>query len=633
MANSSNLQNGHSSMLSSAFGRNGEQSSMKSHVGRAPPQSIGVRTPSWSTTSMPPARQSLSGPVNQISPAASSSFGSPDYIRSVGGFSHSNLCNVSVDPSSLNPYSQQNCMADGFRQQSIPFGAPPSLYPGGQSQSHVSGQNPCCNATESTTTYHSFPSDSDGLPQTSLNISMSSGMDSNCSGSGLQSVPESGTNDDGSANTQRMMSLAEFNPMVSTNNVNRSMSLDAYCTVTSNNVPQQLVSNNQFFPPSSNVLNGNPNGISNAMTKRSAISTISDSFVSRVLPKLEGPVQSITSQYPISVNNFQPDTAYSGNAFSSTTPTTARTQAHPLSVMTSKLSTLDDTSGMNRLGSVLEFAQHDHTLNAMCTLTSTNHSAMKPEAEQKMNESFHPQRFSTLWSDPNAQQISKISIAGVNSLSSKPLSIEVSNSPLSPDSSTPKGLPKLTAVTSSERSILSASASASSASLMTGMRATSPKAATASPKASASQEKYKCDHCPKQFKHKSNLKIHQIIHTKDALTCEFCDKKFARSSNLRQHLRVHTDERPYECVHCKRRFKQTHSLKDHIRIHTGERPFKCEFCPKAFKVKHNLVAHRRLHTGERPFKCDSCPKAFASKSSLNGHVKKLHPQVWQQTME
>lgn len=145
----------------------------------------------------------------------------------------------------------------------------------------------------------------------------------------------------------------------------------------------------------------------------------------------------------------------------------------------------------------------------------------------------------------------------------------------------------------------------------------------------AAPTKHKCAHCSKVFKHKSNLKIHQIIHTESAYTCPYCHKKFARRSNLRQHIRVHTDERPFECAHCKRRFKQTHSLKDHIRIHTGERPFRCEFCPKAFKVKHNLVAHRRLHTGERPFKCSACPKAFASKSSLNGHVKKLHPAQWQ----
>eukprot|EP01083_Nonionella_stella_P065993 173433_1 len=140
-----------------------------------------------------------------------------------------------------------------------------------------------------------------------------------------------------------------------------------------------------------------------------------------------------------------------------------------------------------------------------------------------------------------------------------------------------------------------------------------------------SVKSYSCDVCCKVFKHRSNLKIHYVVHTPDALCCSFCSKKFARKSNLNQHLRVHTGEKPYPCRFCSKKFAQSHSLKDHIRIHTGEKPFQCEFCGKKFKVKHNMIAHRRLHTGEKPFQCAFCVKGFASKSSLNGHQKKKHP--------
>lgn len=149
-----------------------------------------------------------------------------------------------------------------------------------------------------------------------------------------------------------------------------------------------------------------------------------------------------------------------------------------------------------------------------------------------------------------------------------------------------------------------------------------------------------CTECWKVFKHKTNLNIHKVIHTSNALVCKTCHKKFARKSNLEQHLRVHTNERyivhlyiyvlytiglllshylhfyllmicifrivvfcflkclkrPYVCKECGRGFKQMHTLKDHGRIHTGERPYHCLQCGKAFKVKHNLIVHQRLHS-------------------------------------
>lgn len=69
---------------------------------------------------------------------------------------------------------------------------------------------------------------------------------------------------------------------------------------------------------------------------------------------------------------------------------------------------------------------------------------------------------------------------------------------------------------------------------------------------------FDCKVCAKHFKHRSNLKIHMRIHSKNAIVCRFCDKKFARVSNMKQHERVHTNERPYGCNICHQYFKQKH---------------------------------------------------------------------------
>lgn len=78
----------------------------------------------------------------------------------------------------------------------------------------------------------------------------------------------------------------------------------------------------------------------------------------------------------------------------------------------------------------------------------------------------------------------------------------------------------------------------------------------------ASPAAFACSECGKVFKHKSNLKIHGVIHTAQALRCSFCDKKFARKGNLKQHLRVHTDERPYACRYCPKYVSISHICSD-----------------------------------------------------------------------
>merc|ERR1740123_1248665 len=139
-----------------------------------------------------------------------------------------------------------------------------------------------------------------------------------------------------------------------------------------------------------------------------------------------------------------------------------------------------------------------------------------------------------------------------------------------------------------------------------------------------SEQKFKCQHCDKQYKHLCNLRSHQKVHTDEALVCPHCDKRFGRKANFKEHLRIHTGETPYECEFCQRKFKHHHSWRDHIRIHTGEKPYQCNVCSKRFKVGHNLTVHLRIHTGEKPYQCDVCNRCFRQKSALNSHKKRVH---------
>lgn len=81
-----------------------------------------------------------------------------------------------------------------------------------------------------------------------------------------------------------------------------------------------------------------------------------------------------------------------------------------------------------------------------------------------------------------------------------------------------------------------------------------------------------------------------------------------------------------QCEVCNKNFKEKSKLIRHMLVHTGEKPHRCVVCGKAFSVDYNLRTHMRIHTGEKPFKCEveTCGKTFAQSGNLKTHILSKH---------
>ncbi|XP_063152343.1 zinc finger protein 1 homolog isoform X2 [Candoia aspera] len=144
------------------------------------------------------------------------------------------------------------------------------------------------------------------------------------------------------------------------------------------------------------------------------------------------------------------------------------------------------------------------------------------------------------------------------------------------------------------------------------------------PRMSGVQKPHKCSYCGKSTSCRSQLMMHERIHTGEKpYHCSECGKSFGRNSSLVVHRRTHTREKPYECSECGKVFRCSSHLFIHKRTHTGEKPYQCSRCGKSFSEHATLVIHKRTHTGEKPFECPECGKSFNTSSNLTSHVK-LH---------
>ena len=158
-------------------------------------------------------------------------------------------------------------------------------------------------------------------------------------------------------------------------------------------------------------------------------------------------------------------------------------------------------------------------------------------------------------------------------------------------------------------------------------------------KSTGQDPNFTCEMCSKGFAFKDGLvqhvrKMHkfELLNQPTAFKSEIFDKYFTRSRRGKR-------EAPWNCTKCSQNFKKRSNLKRHMLVHksyavprTGiaeaEDPqnFVCKACAKEFGSENVLWSHIKLvHPNPNPnFKCDQCAKEFSSKKSMKQHGSRMH---------
>lgn len=175
---------------------------------------------------------------------------------------------------------------------------------------------------------------------------------------------------------------------------------------------------------------------------------------------------------------------------------------------------------------------------------------------------------------------------------------------------------------------------------------------------------HKCDLCQASFKRRSHLEDHVSSHTGETrYTCKDCGGKYARPKSLMRHRRlahstmpltIKTVNKPgvtsngeFQCLYCPKSFKHRPSLNFHVKSHYDILPHVCEFCDARFANAKGLLVHKgKYHPSDvyRPvppsakepqklIQCTLCPRYFEQRRYLTQHMKFIHPNCSEETIE
>ncbi|XP_070508460.1 transcription factor grauzone-like [Chironomus tepperi] len=107
-----------------------------------------------------------------------------------------------------------------------------------------------------------------------------------------------------------------------------------------------------------------------------------------------------------------------------------------------------------------------------------------------------------------------------------------------------------------------------------------------------------CDKCGHILKNKRRFAVHMAKHRSaeaGPYECEKgCGKIFKHRPAMLDHIAfVHTNNR-FKCTHCEKEFKHKKTLEDHeVSQHGGIDPYACPFCDRTFKNSGNMHAHKK----------------------------------------
>ena len=140
--------------------------------------------------------------------------------------------------------------------------------------------------------------------------------------------------------------------------------------------------------------------------------------------------------------------------------------------------------------------------------------------------------------------------------------------------------------------------------------------------------KVKCPDCVKIFPTPDALQRHRYLHNEDhQFKCALCNKTCAFQSDLDLHMAKHSEEKIWYCSYddCNRDFKQKSDLTAHEVVHKGE-DFLCEFPGCSYKNKDPRLVkrHQRVHTKKKMVKCTECTEKFVFYMQMNRHRNKVH---------